>query len=150
MSGCWCLILPSSKLEAAKIILCASTCYPSSQASVTPEKSFLHKVRKWQKLTLSYFSHSNLISRCFFLCLKSAPFAISKSQTLHLLVSWTFITCCLKMIPLMKVFYSQLVHFDSFFLWCSLKCLWKRSELLKAFPHSGHNLSFSMFMAQRI
>ena len=47
-------------------------------------------------------------------------------------------------------FFSQVVHFDSFFLWYSLKCLWKRSELLKAFPHSGHNLSFSMFMAQRI
>ena len=47
-------------------------------------------------------------------------------------------------------FFPQVVHFDSFFLWCSLKCLWKRSELLKAFPHCGHNLSFSMFMAQRI
>ena len=74
--------------------------------------------------------------KMLFLCLESTSFAISKSQTLHFLVSWTFIRCCLKMIPLLKVF-SHFVHFDSFLLWCSLKCLWKCSELLKAFPHSG-------------
>ena len=48
----------------------------------------------------------------------------------------------------LKVF-SQLVHFDSFFLWYCLKCLWKRGKVPKSFPHSGHSMSFWMFMVQR-
>ena len=44
---------------------------------------------------------------------QDASFCVLKAHPLpfpsHFLVSWTFITCCLKMIPLLKVF-SQVVH----------------------------------------
>ena len=97
--------------------------------------------------TLPHCSHSNLVSRWILLCLARAPLAKSKSQISHFLVSWTFVTCCLKMYAVLKVF-SQLVHFDSFFLWYCLKCLWKRGKVPKSFPHSGHSMSFWIFSVQ--
>ena len=114
-------------------------------------KVLLLHVRKFNKHDYEMVwgnTQNYIISRWILLCLARTPLTISKSQTSHFLVSWTFITCCLKMYAVLKVF-SQLVHFDSFFLWYCLKCLWKRGKVPKSFPHSGHSMSFWMFMVQR-